>query len=81
MEPIASTPSRQRAQPSASFKILPASAALGAEVHGIDLKCIDEGTFEALHEAWLDNVMLVFRDQSMAAEDLVTLVQRFGSPV
>lgn len=65
----------------AQFRVVPAQAALGAEIHGIDLKQLDDPTFKALHDAWLANVLLVFRGQSMAAEDLVNLVRRFGTPV
>jgi len=60
---------------------VPTTAALGAEVRGLDLKTLDDATFKELHRAWLDNVMLVFRGQSLVAEDLVRLVRRFGTPV
>jgi len=60
---------------------VPTTAALGAEVRGLDLKTLDDATFKELHRAWLDNVMLVFRGQSLIAEDLVRLVRRFGTPV
>ena len=63
------------------FQVVPTPAALGAEIRGIDLKQVDDVTFKALHAAWLDNVLLVFRGQSMVAEDLVNLVRRFGTPV
>jgi taurine dioxygenase len=63
------------------LKVIPAPAPLGAEVEGIDLKTLDDATFKALHAAWLHHVLLVFRNQSLAAEDLVTLVRRFGTPV
>ena len=65
----------------ARLEITPCSAALGAEVRGVDLRRLDDATFMALHAAWLDNVLLVFRGQSLAAEDIVTLVRRFGTPV
>jgi len=65
----------------ARFQVVPAPAALGAEIRGIDLKQLDDTLFKALHDAWLDNVLLVFRGQSMAAEDLVNLIRRFGTPV
>jgi taurine dioxygenase len=57
------------------------AAPLGAEIRGIDLKRLDDATFKALHETWLNHVLVVFRGQSMAAEDLVHLVRRFGTPV
>jgi alpha-ketoglutarate-dependent taurine dioxygenase len=65
----------------ASFQVVPAKAALGAEIRGLDLRTIDDATFAALHRAWLDHVMLVFRGQSLGAQDLVQLVRRFGTPV
>lgn len=65
----------------ARFEVVPTGAALGAEVRGLDLRELDDATFGALHRAWLDHVMLVFRGQSLVAEDLVRLVRRFGVPV
>ena len=65
----------------AGFQVVPMKAALGAEIRGIDLTRIDEPTFRELHQAWLDHVLLVFRGQSLAAQDLVSLVRRFGTPV
>ena len=65
----------------AQYQVVPAQAALGAEVRGFDLKMLDDATFKALHKTWLDNVLLVFRGQSLAPEDLVRLVKRFGVPV
>jgi len=63
------------------FHVVPTQAALGAEIRGFDLKQLNDATFKVLHKAWLDNVLLVFRGQSLVAEDLVNLVRRFGTPV
>jgi taurine dioxygenase len=71
----------QRGAQRAPFQVVPAKDALAAEVRGIDLKTIDDTTFAELHRAWLQNVMLVFRGQSLDAQDLVKLVHRFGTPV
>jgi taurine dioxygenase len=62
-------------------RAIPADAALGAEIRGVDLACIDESTFARLHALWLEHLLLVFRGQHMSADDLVTLVKRFGTPV
>ena len=65
----------------APFEVAPCKAALGAEIRDIDLKTMDDATFKAVHDAWLNHVMLVFRGQSMTADDLVVLIKRFGIPV
>src|SRR5688572_2744851 len=62
-------------------RIQPVDAALGAEVYDVDLRKLDDAAFKILHDAWLENVLLVVRDQQLAAADLVTLVKRFGVPV
>jgi taurine dioxygenase len=69
--------SGQRTHP----QIVPVKAALGAEIRGVDLTQLDEQAFKIIHEAWLNHVLLVFRGQSLVAEDLVRLVRRFGTPV
>lgn len=64
-----------------SIDIVPAQAALGAEVRIVDLTQIDDAMFDRLHDTWLEHLLLVFRGQRFTAEDLVTLVRRFGTPV
>ena len=71
----------QRNVASTAFDVVPMKAALGAEIRGVDLAKLDDATFDALHAAWLDHILLVFRGQKMKAEDLVSLVKRFGTPV
>ena len=63
------------------FELVPTRAALGAEVRGLDLRALNDATFNAIHECWLEHLLLVFRGQKMVAEDLVSLVRRFGTPV
>lgn len=71
----------QRSGQRAQARVVPIEGALGAEIHDIDLTGLDEPTFKRIHEAWLNHVLLVFRGQSLVAEDLVNLVRRFGTPV
>jgi taurine dioxygenase len=78
---LMSTTLARASEKAAAFKVVPMPAALGAEIQDIDLKAIDDRTFERVHAAWLDHLLLVFRRQSMTAEDLVKLVRRFGTPV
>lgn len=65
----------------AGVEVLPLDAALGAEVRGIDLRQLDDATFDEIHVAWLRNVMLIFRGQSLGADGLVKFVRRSGTPV
>lgn len=63
------------------FELTPMPAALGAEVRGLDLRQLNDATFAKVHEAWLHHVLLVFKGQTLTAQDLVKLVNRFGTPV
>lgn len=60
------------------LRIHPTGAALGAEVQGVDLRALDADTFSAIHEAWLDHQVLLFREQTLTDEDLVAFSGRFG---
>src|SRR5437773_4923534 len=60
------------------MRVRPADAALGAEVEGVDLRAIDADTFAAIHRAWLDHQVLLFRDQQLADDDLLAFSRRFG---
>jgi taurine dioxygenase len=60
------------------LRVRPTGAALGAEVEGVDLRSLDDELFTAIHRAWLEHQVLLFRDQSLSDEDLVTFSRRFG---
>jgi taurine dioxygenase len=63
------------------YDVVPMPAALGAEVHGLDLRQLDDAGFKQLREVWLHHVLLVFKDQTLTAQDLVKLVNHFGTPI
>ena len=56
----------------------PTGAALGAEVQGVDLRALDADVFAAIHRAWLEHQVLLFRDQALTDDDLVAFSRRFG---
>ena len=61
------------------FNLIPLSDALGAEVRGLDLRMpMDGAIFDALHRAWLEHIVLLFRDQVLDDHDLVGFSRRFG---
>lgn len=61
-----------------SIGIAPYPAALGAEVSCGDLRGIDAGIRAMLRQAWLDNLMLVFRGQTLSDADLLEVSTIFG---
>ncbi|MBI3516059.1 MAG: TauD/TfdA family dioxygenase, partial [Proteobacteria bacterium] len=55
------------------------SAALGAEVSGVDLRRVDDALFALIHRAWVDHQVLLFRGQSLSDDDLIAFSRRFGA--
>jgi taurine dioxygenase len=66
------------AAPSPNLRILPTGAALGAEIRGVDLRALDDRLFAAIHRAWLDHLVLLFRDQTLDDDQLIAFSRRFG---
>src|SRR5258705_9706986 len=62
-----------------AFDVIPTGAALGAEIRGIDLRAVDETAFAAIHRAWLDHQVLLFRDQQLSDQNLIAFSRRFGA--
>jgi taurine dioxygenase len=58
--------------------VAPSGAALAAEVRGIDLRRIDDADFAAIHRAWLDHLVLLFRGQELDDDELIAFSRRFG---
>jgi len=56
----------------------PVAAALGAEVSGVDLACVDDATCREIHEAWMQHQVLFFRDQDITLDQHKTFARRFG---
>ena len=59
--------------------IIPSGKALGAEVVGVDLaKPLTDDIVEFLKSVWWDNLVLLFRDQVLADEDLLNVAEALG---
>jgi taurine dioxygenase len=61
-----------------ALTVVPTGAGLGAEISGVDLRTIDDDGFAAIHRAWLDHLVLLFRDQHLGDDDLIAFSRRFG---
>ena len=51
---------------------------VGAEITGVDVKALDDATFDAIYRAWLDCNVVVVRDQDLAIGDYLAYSRRFG---
>ena len=60
------------------IRIEPLGDTIGAEVTGIDLSQIDDADFDRVYRAFLDHIVLVFRDQELSMEQFLAQGQRFG---
>jgi taurine dioxygenase len=65
-------------RPDAGLDVLPSGKSLGAEVRGIDLRTLDDAQFAGLRRAWLDNLVLLIRDQSLSDAELIAFSRRLG---
>jgi len=72
----------ERAQPQApALRCRPLSAALGAEIAGVDLRTpLDDQTFEQILAAWHQHLVILLRNQELSEEDQVRFAERFGPP-
>jgi taurine dioxygenase len=65
-----------------TLDIRPLSGALGAEILGIDLAHeVSDETIAAIRAAWLEHLVVFFRDQALEPAQLLALAKRFGEPV
>jgi len=58
--------------------VFPTDGGLGAEIRGLDLRRLGDNAFAAVQQAWLDNLVLLFRGQQLTDAELVAFSRRFG---
>ena len=51
---------------------------IGAEIHGVDVKALDDAGFAAIYRAWLDHNVVVIPGQELEIEDFLRYSRRFG---
>jgi taurine dioxygenase len=62
-----------------AFKVETFGAPLAGEIVGIDLsQSLDDADFASVRRAFLDNLVIVFRDQHFTPEQHIAFSQRFG---
>ena len=62
-----------------SIEVVPLEAGLGAEVRGLDIRePLAADTVAAIRAAWLEYCVLLFRDQTLKDDQLLTFTRQFG---
>ena len=57
----------------------PIAGAMGVEIEGVDLsQPLDNKTFDEIHQAFLENLVIIFHDQNLTPEQCKAFAQRFG---
>ncbi|MFO0996658.1 MAG: TauD/TfdA family dioxygenase [Alphaproteobacteria bacterium] len=63
-----------------TIDVLPLAGALGAEIFGVDLaRPLGNETFSDIHRAFLDHLVIFFRDQTLTPTQLIEFARRFGT--
>ena len=61
------------------IQVEPVAGSLGAEITGIDLaNDLDDGTIAEIRAAWLENLVVFFRDQNITPTQHIAFAKRFG---
>ena len=61
-----------------ALSLEPLDATFGAIVHDLELRSIDDETFETLYAAWLEHALLIFPGQFLTKDEQNTFALRFG---
>src|SRR5215210_4735585 len=71
-----SAPYRRRV--ATMLEIRPLGPQIGAEINGVDVKTLDDTTFNAIYRAWLDYNVVAVRGQELEIADFLQYSRRFG---
>jgi taurine dioxygenase len=67
---------------SVTFAVEPIAGALGAEISGVDLaRPLTDEAILAVRRAWLDHLVLFFRDQDLSPAQFLEFGRRFGEVI
>jgi taurine dioxygenase len=65
-----------------SIAVTPLTDAIGAEISGVDLAAaLSDETVAEIRRAWLEHLVVFFRDQVLGSEELLAFARRIGEPV
>jgi taurine dioxygenase len=60
------------------IEVRPIAGALGAEIGKVNLATLDDATFKEIKAAWLEHLVVFFRDQNITPDQQIAFAKRFG---
>ena len=57
------------------------AGALGAEITGVDLRSLTEAQVKEIRAAWVEHLVLFFRDQALSPPEYLAFAKRIGRPI
>ena len=63
------------------MRIEPVAGALGAEILDVDLAHGDDATIAAIRRAWLEHLVIFFRDQDLSPAQFLAFARKIGEPM
>jgi taurine dioxygenase len=63
------------------MKVQRIAGALGAEVSEVDLRDLSEAQVREIRAAWLEHLVVFFRDQKLSSEQYMAFAKRVGRPI
>src|SRR5262249_44803324 len=62
----------------ALMRVEPVGGTLGAVIHEVDLRALDDRTFDAIYETWLEHLVVFVRGQALDPAAHAEFARRFG---
>ena len=63
------------------MKVQRIAGALGAEITGIDLRRLEDAEVKEIRAAWLEHLVVFFRDQELSPAEFMAFAKRIGRPI
>jgi alpha-ketoglutarate-dependent taurine dioxygenase len=65
----------------AGMKVKRIAGALGAEIEGMDLRDLIDARMKDIRAAWLEHLVIFFRDQTLSPAQYMAFAKRVGKPI
>ena len=63
------------------MKVKRIAGALGAEISGVDLRSLTDEKVAEIRAAWLEHLVIFFRDQPLSPAEYMAFAHRIGKPI